>query len=122
MLKKKIVFISGSSSGIGFHLAKLFIKKNYTVIINGRNHSKLKRSASQLGNCHYILGDITKENKVKQIVKKIKDEFKYVDLLICNQGNSNYKHNNLNFKFAFENNFFSTINLIANSKKILKKK
>ncbi len=121
MFKKKVVFISGSSSGIGFGLAKLYKGKNYTVIINGRNQSKLKKSSSSLGNCHYIVGDMTKKNDVEKVVKNIKDKFKFIDLLICNQGNSDYEHNNLNFKFAFENNFFSTINLITVSKKILKK-
>lgn len=121
MFKKKVVFISGSSSGIGFNLAKLFKEKNYTIIINGRNQSKLKKSSSRLENCYYIAGDMTKKNDVKKVVKKIKDKFKFVDLLICNQGNSNYQYNNLNFRFAFENNFFSTINLITDSKKILKK-
>mgnify|MGYP006080091179 CR=1 FL=1 len=121
MPKKKIVFISGSSSGIGFHLAKLFKEKNYTIIINGRDSKKLKRAAVKLGNCNYIIGDLTKEKNIIQITKTIKKKYNYIDLLICNQGNSDFKNNNLNFKFAFDNNFFSTINLISNSKKILRR-
>ena len=43
MINNKTVFITGSSSGIGFHLARLFKESNYEVIINGRNLKKLKK-------------------------------------------------------------------------------
>ena len=51
----------------------------------------------------------------------IKKQYKYVDVLICNLGNSNYKKNNDNFEHALKYNFFSTTNLIDYSKAILKK-
>ena len=60
MRKKKIVFISGSSSGIGFHLAKFFKDQNYNIIIHGRESKKLKIASKKLGNCNYIAGDLTK--------------------------------------------------------------
>ena len=44
MYKKKTVFISASSSGIGYHLAKKYKSIGYNVIINGRSVSKLKKS------------------------------------------------------------------------------
>mgnify|MGYP001219342433 CR=1 FL=1 len=121
MYNNKTVFISGSSSGIGFHLARMFQENNYEVIINGRNLEKLKRASVKLGNCNYIAGDLTKEKSISKIIKTIKKKFKYIDVLICNQGNSEFKNNNLNFKFAFDNNFFSSINLINSSAQILKK-
>ena len=121
MHKKKIVFISGSSSGIGFHLAKFFKEQNYNIIINGRNSKKLKIASRKLGNCNYIPGDLTKEKNITQITKTLKKKYNYIDLLICNQGNSDFKKNNLDFKFAFDNNFFSAINLIISSKKILRR-
>ena len=121
MLKKKIVFISGSSSGIGFYLAKSFKEKNYKIIIHGRDLKKLKRAAKKLGNCSYISGDLTKEKNISQITQTLKKKYNFIDLLICNQGNSQFKKNNLDIKFAFDNNFFSTINLISSSKKLLRR-
>ena len=121
MINNKTVFITGSSSGIGFHLARLFKESNYEVIINGRNLKKLKKASVKLGNCNFIEGDLTKEKSVLKIIKTIRKKFKSLDVLICNQGNSEFKNNNLNFKFAFDNNFFSSINLINNSRQILKK-
>jgi len=69
MNKKKTVFISASSSGIGYYLAKKYKALNYNVVINGTNKSKLKEVSSKLV-CDYFLGDLTQEKKIKSLVKK----------------------------------------------------
>ena len=43
-LKNKTVFISGSSKGIGFETAKLFIQEGARVIINGRTEDSVKNA------------------------------------------------------------------------------
>ena len=121
MYKKKTVFISASSSGIGYHLAKEYKSIGYNVIINGKNLSKLKKASISLDKCSYFLSDLTDKNKIKVIIKKIKKKYKYIDVLICNLGSSNFKKNNDNFEHALKYNFFSTTNLIDYSKTILKK-
>jgi short-subunit dehydrogenase involved in D-alanine esterification of teichoic acids len=45
MNKKKTVFISASSSGIGYYLAKKYKSLDYNLIINGTNKSKLKKAS-----------------------------------------------------------------------------
>jgi len=118
---KKTVFISGSSSGIGYHLAKGYKSMGYNIIINGTNLSKLKKVSLSLGKCDYYLGDITDKKKIENITKVIKKKYNYIDVLICNLGNSDFKKNNTDFEHAFKYNFYSTTNLIDSSKKILKK-
>ena len=44
-LANKVVFVSGSSSGIGFSIAKVLYNEGCTVILNGRHKSSLKKSA-----------------------------------------------------------------------------
>ena len=44
--KNKIVFISGSTKGIGLEIAKSFYSEEACVIINGRNSSGIKNSES----------------------------------------------------------------------------
>jgi 3-oxoacyl-[acyl-carrier protein] reductase len=121
MYKKKTVFISASSSGIGYHLAKEYKSIGYNVIINGKNLSKLKKASISLDKCSYFLSDLTDKKKIKVTIKKIKKKYKYIDVLICNLGSSNFKKNNDNFEHALKYNFFSTTNLIDYSKTILKK-
>ena len=63
MSNKGTIFISGSSSGIGFHLAKEFSNLGYKLILNGRKLSKLKTAAKKIKNCDYILGDLSNKKK-----------------------------------------------------------
>ena len=64
---KPKIFISGSSSGIGFFLAKEFSKKNYKVIINGRNKRKLILASKKIKDSDYVDGDMSKLDIVKKI-------------------------------------------------------
>ncbi len=118
-MKKKTIFISGSSRGIGFEIAHLLSKnKNYNIIINSRSLKKLKFAAKKIKNCKYIAGDITNQKDLKKIYKKLKK----IDVLICNVGNSSSviagKEKKEDWDKSFKENFFSSVNLI----KILEKK
>ena len=66
-IQKKVIFISGSSSGIGFHLAKLFQQLGYIVLINGHNKKRLNLASSLLNNCPSYFGDITDRKVVEKI-------------------------------------------------------
>lgn len=120
-LIKKNVFITGSSSGIGFGLAKKYLDQGYEVIICSKNIKKLKSASKILNNCFYVQADLSKENEIKKAIKKIKIKLGKLDILICNYGNSNFKKNNLDFYHAFNNNFFSSVNTINHAMPILKK-
>ena len=71
--------------------------------------------------CNYFLGDLTDKKKIKALIKKIKKKYKYIDVLICNLGSSNFNKNNDDFEHALKYNFYSTTNLVNYSKTILKK-
>ena len=64
MDNKGIIFISGSSSGIGFNLAKKFSQLGYKLILNGRNQNKLKLAAKKIKNCDYMIGDISNKRNI----------------------------------------------------------
>ena len=42
-LKNKKVLITGSTKGIGLEIARLFLKENSQVVLNGRNNKNLKK-------------------------------------------------------------------------------
>ena len=118
--KKKVIFITGSSSGIGFELAKKFLDLGFEIAINSNNIRNLKKASKFLNNCKYFLGDVTSIKSLKKIFFQIKREYKKIDFLICNYGNSNFNNNHLDFEYAFKKNFFTTVNTIHYSLPILK--
>ena len=65
---------------------------------------------------------MTSIKNIKSTITKIKKKYKSIDLLIANLGNGDYKKNNKNFNNALNYNLLSTVNLVENSKKILKPK
>ena len=81
----------------------------------------MKKASLALKNCDYYCGDLSEERNIKIILNKIKKDQNYIDLLICNLGNSNFKKNNFDIEHAIKNNLLSTTTLIENSKKILRK-
>jgi 3-oxoacyl-[acyl-carrier protein] reductase len=118
--KKKVIFITGSSSGIGFELAKKFLDFGFEIIINSNNIRNLKIASKLLNNCKYFFGDVTNVNSLEKIFHRIKKEYKKIDFLICNFGNSSFNNNHLDFDHAFKNNFFTTVNTISYSLPVLK--
>ena len=118
--KKKVIFITGSSSGIGFELAKKFLDLGFEIAINSNNIRNLKKASKFLNNCKYFLGDVTNIKSLKKIFFQIKREYKKIDFLICNYGNSNFNNNHQDFEYAFKKNFFTTVNTINYSLPILK--
>jgi len=117
---KKIIFITGSSSGIGFGLAKDFLSNGNEVILCGKNIRKLRRASKSLNDCFYVKADLSREKQIKSAINKIKKKFKKIDFLICNYGSSQFKKNNFNFSYALNNNFFPTVNTIKYALPIMK--
>ncbi len=119
---KPKILITGSSSGIGFFLAKEFSKKNYQVIINGRNKKKLILASKLIENSDYVLGDMSEFSIVKKNMLKLYKKYKSLDVIIANIGNSNFIKNNTNIDFSIKNNLLPTVHIVDNSKYILKNK
>ena len=121
-MKKKTVFISGSSNGLGFYLAKHFLDKDYEVIIHSRSKIKAIKASKKLKNCLFVVGDFSSEKDVNRISKELKKKLKKLDILICNAGNSsinkNFKESHKDWITSFNDNFFSAVNLITKLSKI----
>ena len=66
-LNNKKVLITGSSSGIGFEIAKNFIESGCSVVLNGRNKKKLNQSAKSIYNSFVVDGDVENPKVAKKI-------------------------------------------------------
>lgn len=85
-IQNKKVLVTGGGSGIGFAIAKAFADKGNQVILFGRTEDRLKAAVAQLPNASYIVGDVTSENDVLQLVKQVKENYGSLDILVNNAG------------------------------------
>ncbi|MFB3851879.1 MAG: SDR family oxidoreductase [Acidobacteriota bacterium] len=85
--EKKVVFITGCSSGIGFETAKMFAENGYKVIAASRNLKPLINLKKKFGtNFLPLKFDVTNKEEVFNTVKALPKEFKNIDILVNNAG------------------------------------
>ena len=87
---KKIILITGATSGIGEATAKI-LSENYNLILCGRRENRLLEIQQTLSNKTEILTlnfDISNRNDVHDSINSIPDEWKHIDVLINNAGNA----------------------------------
>lgn len=83
---KQTVLITGGGSGIGLALAQKFLDQDHTVIITGRNYSKLEKVKADFPQIHIYQSDVTKEDDVKSLANQIQKTFGGIDVLVNNAG------------------------------------
>ena len=89
-LKNKVVFITGSSIGIGKETALAFAKEGSKIIIthntNKEEAEKTLKECKKLTECSLFHLDVTKTDSIKKVVKNTIDKFGSIDILINNAG------------------------------------
>ncbi len=87
MSDSKIALITGGSSGIGLAIAKKFATEGYRIIITGRNEEKLRAAVAEIGGyCEGVQFDMTWLDKIPGFVKKLKETYGQIDVLVNNAG------------------------------------
>ena len=86
-MEKKVMLITGATSGIGKALADFYYKKNYNLILTGSSQEKINKLKNKFKkNTLLICADLTKSNDIKRIVSESISKFKKIDILIANAG------------------------------------
>lgn len=89
-MERKVVVITGSSRGIGFHMAKEFHRQGHSVVLNGRNKTRLeeaKRSLSDAGDSILTIpGDVSQEKNHRELLEKSLEHYGKIDIWINNAG------------------------------------
>jgi NADP-dependent 3-hydroxy acid dehydrogenase YdfG len=91
MIKDKIVFISGASSGIGESTARLFAAQHAHLILCARNLDKLTQLREELSKnfnvkVHTLQLDIRNHEDIRASLLSLPEAFKNIDILINNAG------------------------------------
>ena len=91
LLKNKNCFITGATGGIGRELAKILAGKNCNLFLTGRNEKKLNQLKKELETDNevkvgYQPGDLTNLEDIKKIIKKTREIFDSIDILINSAG------------------------------------
>ncbi|WP_127140598.1 SDR family oxidoreductase [Flagellimonas marinaquae] len=85
-VSQQMVLITGGSSGIGLALAKKFLDQDNTVIITGRDATKLEKIKSSYPQIHIFQSDVTDDADVRILTDNIQEKFGGIDVLINNAG------------------------------------
>lgn len=85
-LNNNTILITGGSSGIGFEMAKEFLKLNNKVIITGRNEARLQKVREELEGVVAIQSDISSHDDILKLYQKITKDFPDLNILINNAG------------------------------------
>ena len=122
---QKKIWVTGASTGIGKAVAEKFSKEGWKVAISARREELLKDIAKDNNIFAYPL-DVTNENKVDEIFKKILEDFKSIDLCIFNAGTYDPKLekeiNPEQIRKTMEVNFFGVVNCVKSVEKYFKNK
>ncbi len=88
LLEGKKAVITGGSEGIGYAIAKAFVKNGADVLIISRNNDKLNRAAEKLSiytkKIHTLSFDLSELSKIYSLVKEIDLIFGKIDILVNN--------------------------------------
>jgi 3-hydroxy acid dehydrogenase / malonic semialdehyde reductase len=90
-MDKRIVLITGATSGIGEATARLLASKNFNLILCGRRQDRLEKLRAELSSACKVTTltfDVRDNEAVKKSLATLKDEWKEVDILINNAGNA----------------------------------
>ena len=88
--KNKVAIITGSSRGIGKAVAVLFVKKGYSIVLNGRNKERLLLAEKEVLKIHkrvfFVCCDVSKKEGGEKLITSALKTFKRIDVLINNVG------------------------------------
>ncbi|MDV5063819.1 SDR family oxidoreductase [Veillonella sp. YH-vei2232] len=86
----QVALISGGTSGIGMATAELLLKQGWCVVINGRHEKDGQRAALKLrrfsSKVRFVVGDVSKVDDCKRIVKQTVDMFGDISALVTAAG------------------------------------
>ncbi|MEH2240711.1 SDR family oxidoreductase [Nostoc sp.] len=89
-IEKKVVLITGASSGIGEASARLLASRGAHVVLGARRTDRLETLVAAIrnegGSAHYRQLDVTQRNDVDEFVGFAQKTFGHIDVIVNNAG------------------------------------
>lgn len=90
-LDGKVAIVTGSTSGIGIGIARLYAKEGAKVVICGRREEKgmavVNRIVEEGGEASYHFLDVTKIETIKELIDDTAAKYGKIDILVNNAAN-----------------------------------
>ncbi|ANI83573.1 SDR family oxidoreductase [Kosakonia oryzae] len=86
MTKRKIILLTGASSGIGEATVRRLVQEGHHLIIGARRLAKLQRLQEELGNIDALQVDVTEAGDLQQMADFALSNYGRIDVLINNAG------------------------------------
>ena len=107
-LKNKVVFVSGSTRGIGRAIAEAFLKEGALVTITGRTNLDVEGICRKNKNTFGHVTDLTNPSKIVSAIKQVIARFGKIDIIVANIGDGTA---NTSWQESLSTNLMSSINL-----------
>lgn len=90
MSERKVILVTGASSGIGAETVKLFDRRGWAVVLAARSADKIESLAAEIeangGQGLAVPADVTRWDDVNNMVGQAVDHFGRIDVLVNNAG------------------------------------
>jgi NAD(P)-dependent dehydrogenase (short-subunit alcohol dehydrogenase family) len=84
-LKDKVILITGSTTGIGEGMARIFAREGAKVMIHGRRKQAAEKLAGEIGaGCSYVLGSLEDPRTPARLIAETIQHFGRIDGLVNN--------------------------------------
>ena len=116
MEDKKVIWITGASTGIGKALALKFAKNDWIVAASARRENLLNELNKENSNIHPFPLDVTNTDQCKTVFENILEKFKNIEICVFSTGihdpQSEKRFNLEKIRKIMEVNYFGVMNSI----------
>jgi len=128
----KVVFVAGSSRGIGKAIAHSFLQEGASVVVTGRQWDAVEKSIEEFKEKHEphrllgLAGDLTSAEHIRYCLKETVKIFGGIDIVVANigsgRGRVDYDLDDSEWAQFFQANLFGSVRLVREAVPYLKEK
>lgn len=115
-MEKKVVLITGASSGIGLEVARQLMNKGCCVYACSRRGGMAEKSEAGIGEIRPLKVDVNNDASIENAIQLVLAEMGKLDAVICNAGNgiagAVEDCSEEEVRFQMETNFFGAVRTI----------